>query len=93
MFKGVDMTGIKSLTYDYSALNKDGEIEVRLDSYAGPVVSRTAFKATGDWKTTSQVTSAFDKPITGKHDVYVIIVKRDKPNTDLAQLSSVTFNQ
>jgi cytochrome c len=93
MFKGVDMTGIKSLTYDYSALNKDGEIEVRLDSYAGPVVSRTAFKKTGDWKTTNQVTSEFDKPITGRHDVYVIIVKRDKPNTDLAQLSSVTFNQ
>ena len=51
LLKGIDMTTIKSLTYDYSSLNKDGEIEVRLDSYAGPVVSRAPYKATGDWKT------------------------------------------
>lgn len=93
LFKGIDLTGIKSLTYDYSSLNKDGEIEVRLDSYAGPVVSRTPYKATGDWKTAKQVTSGFDKPITGKHDVYVVIVKRDKPSTDIAQLNSILFNQ
>jgi cytochrome c len=93
LFKGIDMTGIKSLTYDYSSLNKDGEIEVRLDSYAGPVVSRTAYKPTGDWKTMNQVTSTFDKPITGKHDVYVVVVRREKPTTEIIQLSSVQFNE
>ncbi len=93
LLKGVDMTGIQSLTYEYSSLNKAGEIEVRLDSYAGPVVSRTAYPVTGDWKTTGQVTGAFDKPLTGRHDVYVIVVKRDKPNTDIIQLNSIQFNE
>ncbi len=93
LYKGIDMTGIKSLTYNYSSQNKDGEIEIRLDSYAGPVVNRTAYKATGDWKTMQQVTGEFTTPITGKHDVYVIVVKRDKPNTEIIQLSSIQFNQ
>ncbi|MFD2570197.1 ThuA domain-containing protein [Spirosoma soli] len=93
LLKGIDMTGIKSLTYDYSSTNKDGEIEVRLDSYAGPVVNRAPYKATGDWKTINQVTGTFDKPITGKHDVYIVVVKRDKPNTDIIQLSSIQFNE
>ena len=93
LLKGVDLTTIKSLTYDYSSVDKAGEIEVRLDSYAGPVVSRTPYKATGDWKTANQVTGAFDKPFTGRHDVYVIVVKRDKPNNDIIQLNSIQFNQ
>ena len=93
LLKGIDLTTIKSLTYDYSSLNKDGEIEVRLDSYQAPVVSRTTYKATGDWKTAGQVTTTFDKPITGKHDVYVVVVKRDKPNDGIIQLNSIQFNQ
>lgn len=93
LLKGIDMTTIKSLTYDYSSLNKEGEIEVRLDSYAGPVVSRAPYKATGDWKKNNQVTGTLDKPFTGKHDVYVIVVKRDKPNDSIIQLNSIQFNQ
>ncbi len=93
LLKGIDLTTIKSLTYDYASVDKDGEIEVRLDSYAGPVVSRAPYKATGDWKTANQVTGTFDKPFTGKHDVYVVVVKRDKPNNDIIQLNSIQFNQ
>ncbi|QJW88525.1 carbohydrate-binding protein [Spirosoma taeanense] len=93
LLKGIDMTGIKSLTYDYSSLDKDGEIELRLDSYAGPVVNRTPYKATGDWKNAGQVTAQLDKPITGKHDVYVVVVKRDKPSNNIIQLNSIEFNE
>ncbi|QIP11973.1 carbohydrate-binding protein [Spirosoma aureum] len=93
LLKDIDLTNIKSLTYDYSSVNKDGEIEIRLDSYAAPVVSRTAYKATGDWKTNKEVTGSFDKPITGKHDVYIVVVKRDKPNDNIIQLNSIQFNE
>ena len=86
------MTTIKSLTYDYSSLNKDGDIEVRLDSYAGPIVSRTPTKprATG---TKTELTATFDKPFTGKHDVYIVVMKPDKPNDGIIQLNSIRFNQ
>ncbi|MBD2700215.1 ThuA domain-containing protein [Spirosoma sp. BT702] len=93
LIKDVDLTNIKSLTYEYSSQNKDGEIEIRLDSYAAPVVSRTAYKSTGDWKNMNEVTGQFDKPITGKHDVYVVVIKRDKPNEGIIQLSSIQFNE
>ncbi len=93
LLKNIDLTNIKSFTYDYSALNKAGEIEVRLDSYAGPVVSRAACQVTGDWKTVKQTTGELDKPVSGKHDVYFIVIKRDKPTTDVLQLSSVQFNE
>ena len=78
LLKDVDMTTIKSLTFDYSAKDKDGFIDVRLDSYAGPVVSRTPFKTTGDWKNNAQATGLFETPVTGKHDVYVVMMKPEK---------------
>ncbi len=93
LLKDVDMTTIKSLTFDYSSKDKDGFIDVRLDSYAGPVVSRTPFKTTGDWKSNAQVTGLFETPITGRHDVYVVVMKPDKPNDSIIQLNSMQFNQ
>ncbi|RIV24098.1 PKD domain-containing protein [Fibrisoma montanum] len=93
LYKNIDLTGIKSLTYDYSSLNKDGEIELRLDSFAGPVISRTPYSTTGDWKTMRSVTGELEKPITGKHDVYIVVVKRTKPTNEIIQLSSIQFNQ
>ena len=93
LLKDVDMTTIKSLTIDYSSKDKDGFIDVRLDSYAGPVVSRTPFKATGDWKNNAQVTAVFEQASTGKHDVYVVIMKPNKPDDSVAQLNSIQFNQ
>jgi cytochrome c len=93
LLKGVDMNTIKSLTYDYSSLNKDGYIDVRLDSYAGPVVSRTPYTATGAWNKTNEVTGTFEKPFTGKHDVYIVVMKPEKPNDGIIQLNSIRFNQ
>ena len=87
------MNTIKSLTYDYSSLNKDGYIDVRLDSYAGPVVSRTPYTATGAWNKTNEVTGTFEKPFTGKHDVYIVVMKPEKPNDGIIQLNSIRFNQ
>lgn len=93
MLKNIDLTNIKSFTYGYSSQNKDGEIEVRLDSYAGPVISRAAYKATGAWSKVEQVMGTLDKPIYGKHDVYFIAIKRDKPNNEILQLNTILFNE
>lgn len=93
LLKDVDMTTIKSLTYDYSSKDKAGYIDVRLDSYAGPVVNRTPYTATGEWKNNRQVTAVFEQPITGRHDVYVVMMKPDKPNDSIIQLNSIQFNQ
>ncbi|HEX8531801.1 MAG TPA: carbohydrate-binding protein, partial [Cytophagales bacterium] len=93
VLKNVDLTGIRRFTYEYASKDKDGEIEVRLHSQGGPVVSRTPYKATGDWKTKGQVTGELAEPLTGHHDVYFVVVKRDKPNDDIIQLSTIGFEE
>ncbi len=93
MLRNVDLTGIRRFTYEYSSKDKDGEIEVRIDSQGGPVISRTPYRATGDWKNKKQVTGEVTQPLTGKHDVYFVVVKRDKPNEDIITLSTIAFEQ
>lgn len=93
MLKNIDLTNIRSFTYDYSSKDKDGEIELRLDSFAGPVVSRVAYKATGDFGKAAQVTGVLDKAITGRHDLYFVAVKRDKPNNEIIQFNYLVANE
>jgi cytochrome c len=93
LLKNIDLTGIKKLIYEYASQDKDGEIEMRIDSYAGPVISRTPYMATGSWNTKKQLTAQIDKPTTGKHDVYFVVVKRDKPNDDIITLSTIQFEE
>ena len=47
LLRNIDLTGIKSLTYDYSAEKRSGEIVVRIESLGGPVISKVAFTPTG----------------------------------------------
>ena len=91
--KNIDLTGIKGFTYEYAADKKDGFIEVRLDSYAGPVVSKTNFKATGSWGNKAQVKGELEEPLQGRHDLYFFIMKPDKPNEDLATLQTIKFEK
>ncbi|WP_229311238.1 ThuA domain-containing protein [Larkinella soli] len=92
LLKNIDLTNIRKITYDYSSQDKDGEIEMRLDSYAGPVVSRTPFQATGAWNKARQVTAELSQPINGRHDVFFVVVKRTKPNDALITLNSIQFD-
>jgi cytochrome c len=93
LLRNIDLTGIKGFTYEYSSKDKDGEIEVRLDSQAGPVISRTSYTATGEDGPKNKVTGNLNEPITGKHDVYFIAIKRDKPINNIITLSTIEFEQ
>lgn len=91
LLKDIDMTTIKGFTYEYSA-GKNGFIEVRLDSYAGPVVSTTDFKATGSLGDQT-VKGVLEEPLEGRHDMYFFIMKPEKPNNDLATLKTIQFER
>lgn len=93
LLKNIDLTGIKKFTYEYASSDKDGEIEVRIDSYAGPVISRAPYQATGSWDTKKQLTAEITRPATGKHDVYFVVVKRNKPNDNIISLSTIQFDE
>jgi cytochrome c len=91
--KNIDLTGIKNFSYEYASENKDGEIEARIDSYAGRVIASTPFKATGNWNTFSSTQGPVKDAVQGRHDIFFIMIKRDKPNNEIIKLKSITFGQ
>jgi cytochrome c len=90
LFRDIDLTAVSGFTYDYSSEKLDGEIEVRRDSYAGPVISTVKFVPTG--KGSNVVTGSINSPLTGHHDLYFILIRKEKPQEELANVKSITFN-
>jgi cytochrome c len=93
LLKNIDMTGIKGFSYEYAADKKNGYIEVRLDSYAGPIVSKTDFVATGSRGDNGTVRGTLEKPLEGRHDMYFFVMKPEKPNDNLAVLKTIQFEK
>ncbi|PMD94409.1 glycosyl hydrolase [Siphonobacter sp. BAB-5405] len=92
VLKNIDLTGIKQLTYRYASKDKDAMIEVHVDSPKGQVISTLNYKATGNWNTFQEVVSPILNP-GGKHDLYFVFVKKDKPNDNLFSLDWVEFGK
>jgi cytochrome c len=91
LLKNVDLTGINQFVYEYGSAGQTGEIEVRIDSYAGPVISTTTYQSTGSWDKMGQLTGRLNKPVTGRHDVYFFAIKRTKPNDSILKLNGIQF--
>lgn len=91
MLKNIDLSGITGFRYEYTAGEQPGAIEVRIDSQAGPVVVKTPYNTTGDWENIATLDAMLTEPIIGRHDIYFIPVKPEKPNEDIINLKAVTF--
>ena len=92
LLRNIDLTGIRKFTYEYTS-KKEGEIEVRIDSQAGAVISRTPYTPTLEGSQSPSVAGTLATPITGRHDLYFVVVKREKPNDDIINLKSILFEQ
>ncbi|MGV3505334.1 MAG: ThuA domain-containing protein [Adhaeribacter sp.] len=92
MFKDIDLTGIRQLTYRLASENRSGTLELRLDSPKGPVVSTVPFAATGAWDKRTEVTADL-QPTTGRHNLYIMPVKKDLPNNELLSLDWIEFKR
>ncbi|HUQ64915.1 MAG TPA: carbohydrate-binding protein [Flavitalea sp.] len=91
LMKNIDLDGIKSFEYSYAADKNDGYIEVRIDSRAGPVISKAPFEKTTA-NTSKTLRGQLSKPVSGKHDVYFFVLKRDKPdNAGFINLKQISF--
>jgi cytochrome c len=91
MLKNTDLSGITGFRYEYAAGEQPGAIEVRLDSQAGPVVLKTPYDTTGGWDIVKTLDAMLTEPIKGRHDIYFIPVRPEKPNEDIINLKAVTF--
>lgn len=93
LFRNIDLTNITAFTCNYSSKDAAGEILVRIDSRAGKIISSVAFKPTESWDKFSPAQARLTTPVTGKHDVYFLINKPEKPNTAVAKINEITFEQ
>jgi cytochrome c len=90
LLKNVDLNGIKGFKYLYSS-GKEGYIEVRIDSRAGPVISKTGFGKTNQGDS-GVLESMLDKPVGGKHDIYFFVLKKGTPdNSGVISLKQISF--
>lgn len=75
MFKDLDLTHLKNISYRVQSQGIGGNIEVRLNSMDGPPISSVAVpagKATDpalDWK---EITAPLQKEVKGMHDLYFV---------------------
>ncbi len=93
LLKNIDLSGIKAFQYEYGSANQTGEIEVRIDSQAGPIVSTTGYGPTGGWDILKTVRGQLNKAISGRHDVYFFAIKRTKPNDEILKLTTIRFEE
>lgn len=64
--------GPKTFTASAASGQQGGNIEVRLDSVGGQLVSTVAVGKTGGWEQFRTFTAPVKAPVTGKHDVYFV---------------------
>lgn len=91
--KNIDLSNLKGISFAYGSRDGDGEIEARLDSRAGPVIGKIKYQRTGSFDKIGNAMVQFDKPVTGRHDVYFYMVKHAKPNDAIIKIQSLAFVQ
>lgn len=92
VFKNIDLTNVKQLTYHLGSKDQSARIEVRLGSPGGPVVSAADYQPTGDWSKKIDVTAPI-KPTTGRHDLYFVVTKDTPSDKGLLALDSIEFQK
>lgn len=74
VFKGIDLTGVKKITYNYAAKDNAATIEIHVGSASGNIISTLNYQPTGDWSKFKQVTTAIAET-AGKQDLYFVFKK------------------
>jgi cytochrome c len=92
-FKDIDLTSIENFMVEYSSEKLAGEIEVRIDSYAGPVIAKFPFDPTGNWDTYRELKGSLSKAVGGRHDIYFFFLRAKEPYQDLIKVKAVTFQK
>jgi cytochrome c len=91
LFNQIDLTGIKKFTFNYASKDLDGEIEVRMDSRAGPVISKVSYSATGSFDKFVDLESPLVKAFSGRHNLYFIMIRKQLPDKNIIKLNTIRF--
>lgn len=92
LLKQTDLNGIKKFTFNYAS-TLDGEIEVRRDSRAGPLIAKIRYHSTGSFDKYADIESQINSTVTGRHDLYFIIRRKQSPYKGIIKLGTITFGR
>ncbi|MFN3849140.1 MAG: ThuA domain-containing protein [Spirosomataceae bacterium] len=91
VFKNIDLTSIRNISFEYASQDKAGEIEIRKNSVAGPIIGKAKFEPTGGWGKMKWTETQLDNLQEGFCDLYFVAVKKDKPNNNLIKFKTIGF--
>ncbi len=91
MLKEVDLKGIKKVSFVYTS-NSTGVFEVRMDSKGGPVIASVPFGKTSG-NNTQTVDAVISEAITGRHDLYFFISRKEKPYDEHASIKEIVVGE
>ncbi len=74
-----------------SAVDSEGQLEVRLDAVDGPLVASVPMKNTGSWQTWESVDVPLTETVTGVHDVY-LRVANESSGQEIGNVNWLTFS-
>lgn len=91
LLRNIDLKGIRKITFSYASKDLDGEIEVRRDSRAGPVITKVAYKPTGSFDQFMDLSALIPTELMDRHDLYFIMRRKQSPFKAIIKLNTITF--
>ena len=91
LYRNIDLTGIRKISFEYAAKDKSGEIQIRKNSVAGPLIGRVNFVETGNWNTMKWLESSIQVPVNEVVDLYFVAVKNGISKDKILKFKSVKF--
>ena len=74
-----------------SAVDSEGQLEVRLDAVDGPLVASVPMKNTGGWQSWESVDVPLTETVTGVHDLYLRVANQPSWQ-EIGNVNWLTFN-
>ncbi len=91
LFRNIDLTGISKISFEYAADNKEGEIQIRKNSVAGPIIGRVDFASTGGWGKMKWANCNLNTAENELVDLYFLAVKPGISTDKILKFKSVKF--
>jgi cytochrome c len=88
-YKKIDLKNIKNISFEYASKEFDGEIQIRKNSAAGPIIAKVNYLPTGSWDKMNWVKMDIDLPEIC--DLYFVAVKKTKPTDKIIKFKSIKF--
>ncbi len=91
IYRNIDLTGIEKISFEYASNGKSGEIQVRKNSVAGPIIGKAKFESTGGWGKMKWVECQLNSRENAFVDLYFMPVISGISSDKVLKFKSIKF--